>query len=175
MARYEFAEVVLRQEVDGEAVFEDRDVRMFAHGAYERPFDFGAREIFVVEDAVFGMTALAVEFEAAVGRLVEAGAPCDQIADPLGRMAHDQLYGFAVALAGAADHRIPYVLFEGIRRISYRADAALCVVGVALVHLAFRYDGYAPVCGGFQGETQPRGAGAYHQKIGFHTLKMIVL
>ena len=81
MARDEFAQVVLRQEVDGEMVFQHRDAGVPANRLDQRPFDLGAREVFVVEDAVFGMPALVVQFESAVGGFVEACAPFDQVAD----------------------------------------------------------------------------------------------
>ena len=79
VARDELAQMVLRQQVDGEMVFEDRDVRVLFHRLHERPFDLGSREVLVVEDAVFRVTALAVEFETPVGGLVEARAPGDQV------------------------------------------------------------------------------------------------
>ncbi len=172
MARDELAQVVLRQQVDGEAVFEHRDVRMAPHRFDERPFDLGAREVLVVEDAVFGMPAFAVELEAAVGRAVEARAPGDQVADRIGRLAHDAFHGLGIALARAAHERVADVLLECVGRIGHRADAALGIVGVALIHLALGDDGDATALGGFQCEAQAGGAGADNQEIGFHTKKM---
>ena len=46
---------------------EHRDVRVAAHRLDEGPFDLGAREVLVVEDAVLRVAALAVELEASVG------------------------------------------------------------------------------------------------------------
>ena len=54
MARDEFAQMVLREQVDGEVVFENGDVRVALYRLDEGPFDLGARKVFVVEDAVLG-------------------------------------------------------------------------------------------------------------------------
>lgn len=64
-------------------VFENRDVGVLAYRGYQGPFDLSAREVLVVEDTMFGMSAFAVEFEASVGCLVEFRAPGDQVADQL--------------------------------------------------------------------------------------------
>ena len=64
--------MVLRQQVDGEAVFEYGDAGMPADRLDERPFDLGARQVLVVEDAVLGVAAFAVQLETPVGSLVEA-------------------------------------------------------------------------------------------------------
>ena len=160
--------MVLRQQVDGEAVFQHRDVGMPAHRFDERPFDFGPREVFVVEDAVFGVSSFAIEFEAPVGRLVEARAPGDQVADQFRSAPHDQFHGFLVALAGTAHQRVADVLLEGVGFVGHRTDAALGVVGVAFGHFALGHDGDMSVGGGFQREREARSAGADDQKVGFH-------
>ena len=115
MARDEFAQVVLRQEVDGEMVFQHRDAGVPANRLDQRPFDLGAREVFVVEDAGFGMPALAVQFESAVGGFVEACAPFDQVADQLRSTFHDQLDGCLVAFAGSADQGVADMFFRRCR------------------------------------------------------------
>ena len=45
VARDELAQMVLRQQVDGEAVFEYGDAGMPADRLDERPFDLGARPV----------------------------------------------------------------------------------------------------------------------------------
>ena len=125
VARDEFAQMVLRQQVDGEVAFENRDVRMLPHRLHERPFDLGSREVLVVEDAVFRVAALAVEFETPVGGLVEARAPGDQVPDQLRSPSHDQFHGLFVALARSADQRVADVFFERVGGVCHRADTAL--------------------------------------------------
>ena len=169
VARDELAQVVLRQQVDGEVVLQHGDVRVLAHRFDERPFDLGAREVLVVEDAVFGVAALAVELEASVGGLVEARAPGDEVADELRRAAHDQLDGLPVTFAGAADERVLDVFLEGVGGIRHRADAALRIVGVALLHLALGDDRDVSVGCGLECERQACRARADDQKVGFHS------
>ena len=175
VARDEFAQMVLREQVDGEVVFQDRDVRVLADRLDERAFDFGAREVLVVEDPVLGVAAFAVELETAVGRLVEARTPGDQIGDQFGSAAHDQFHGLFVALARPADQRVADVFLEGVGGIRYRADAALCVVGVALDHLALGHDRDMSVGGGFQREGEPCGAGTDNQEVGLHRFLFCIM
>ena len=168
VARDELAQMVLGQQVDGEMVLQHRNIGVAADRFDERPFDLGAREVFVVEDAVFAVAALAVELETSVGGLVEARAPRDQVADAVGGLAHHQLHRFLAALACAADQRVMDMLLERIRGVGHRADAPLGIVGVALFHFALRHDDDMPVGGGLECEGETRGAGADHQKVGFH-------
>ena len=168
MAGDEFAQVVLCQQVDGEMVFENRDVGVLAYRGYQGPFDLSAREVLVVEDTMFGMSAFAVEFEASVGCLVEFRAPGDQVADQLRGPANYQFDGCGVAFAGTADQGVVNMFFESVGCIGHRTDASLGIVGVALVHFPFSYQGNVAVFCGFEGETQSGGAGSDDQKIGFH-------
>ena len=168
VARDEFAQMVLRQQVDGEVAFENRDVGVLAYRGYQGPFDLSAREVLVVEDTMFGMSAFAVEFEASVGCLVEFRAPGDQVADQLRGPANYQFDGCGVAFAGTADQGVVNMFFERVGRIGHRTDASLGIVGVALVHFPFRYQCNVAVFCGFEGETQSGGAGSDDQKIGFH-------
>ena len=164
----EFAQVVLCQQVDGEMVFENRDVGVLAYRGYQGPFDLSAREVLVVEDTMFGMSAFAVEFEASVGCLVEFRAPGDQVADQFRGPANYQFDGCGVAFAGTADQGVVNMFFESVGCIGHRTDASLGIVGVALVHFPFSYQGNVAVFCGFEGETQSGGAGSDDQKIGFH-------
>ena len=170
MAGDELAQMVLRQQVDGEVVLQYGDVGVAAHLLDEGALDFGTREVLVVEDAVLGVSALAVEFKAAVGGLVEARAPGDEVGDELGGAANDQLDRFPVAFAGAADERVLDVLLEGVGSVGHRADTALCVVGVAFVHFALGHEGDVPVGGGLQREAETCRAGTDNQKVGFHKI-----
>ena len=146
---------MLRQQVDGEMVLQHGDVRMFPHGFDQCPFDFGARKVFVVEDAMFGVAPLAVKLEPSVGSFIETRTPFEQVGDQLRRTAHDQFDGCRVAFPCTADQRIVDVFLECIGRIGYRTDAALGIVGVAFVHSAFGHDGDMTVCSGLEGKSKP--------------------
>ena len=168
VASDEFAQVVLRQQVDGEVVLEHRDVRVFADRLDQSPFDLGTRQVLVVEDAVLRVAALAVELEPPVGGLVETRPPGDQVADQLRGPPHDEFDRFGVALAGPADERVVDVFLEGVGGVGNRTDAALGVVGIAFVHLAFGHDCHVTVGRGLQRERESRRAGSDDQKVGFH-------
>ena len=173
VARDELAQMVLRQQVDGEAVFEYGDAGMPADRLDERPFDLGARQVLVVEDAVLGVAAFAVQLETPVGSLVEARTPFDQVPNQLRRPAHDQSDGLFVAFARAADQRVADVFLESVGGVGYRTDAALRIVGVALVHFALRHDGDVSVGGGFERERKACRAGTDNQKVGFHSFASV--
>ena len=149
MARHELAQMVLRQQIDGIVVLQHRDIGMPAYGFGQGPFDLGPRQIFVMEDTVFGV-------------------PRDQIADQFRRTAHDQFNGRRIAFSGTADQRVVDMFLERVGSIGYRADTALGIIGIALVHFAFRDDRHMAVTGGFECEAQACSTGAYHQKIGLH-------
>ena len=147
---------MLRQQVDGVVPFQQGDVGMTPHRSHQRTFDLGARQVLVVQDAVLRVAPLAVQLEPPVGRLVEARAPCDQVADQLGSTAHHQLHGGRIAFSGAAHQRIADVFFERVGGIRHRTDTALRIVGVALVQFAFGDDGDTAVFGRFEREAQTR-------------------
>ncbi len=170
VASDELAQMVLRQQVDGEMVLQHGDVRMVSDRLDQCPFDFGPRQILMVEDAVLRVAAFAVELVASVGSLVESGSPFDQVGDQLRSPSHDQLDGLFAALSGAADHRVANVFLECIGGIGDRADTALGVVGVRFLHFALRHDGDVTVGGGLQGEAESGRARADNQKVGFHTV-----
>ena len=175
VARDEFAQMVLRQQVDGEVAFENRDVRMLPHRLHERPFDLGSREVLVVEDAVLRVSAFAVELETPVGGLVETRAPGYEVGDQFRGPPHDQFHGLLVAFACAADQRVADVFLECVGGVRYRADAALCIIGVALFDRALGDDRNVSVGCGFQRERKARGAGTDNQKVGFHGFFLFLL
>ena len=164
----ELAQMVLGEQVDGKVVLENRDVRVFPYRGDERPFDLGSGEILVVEDSVLGVSSFAVQFEAAVRGLVEAGPPGDQIPDHLRGAAYDQFNRGRIAFAGSADQGVVDVFFECVGSVRNRTDAALGVVRIALLYFAFRYDCNMSVLGRFQRETQTGSTGSDDQKIGSH-------
>ena len=72
--------------------------------------------------------------------LVEVGAPVDQLADPVGRLAHDHLDDFGIAQALAGRQRVGDVVVEAVLGIEHAGDAPLGVVAVALAHLVLGHD-----------------------------------
>ena len=79
MAGYELAQVVLRQQVHGEMVFEYRDVRVLADRLDKGPFDLGADDYLVKP---FGM----MEMVARVKAVLRRAAPCVSRPDALRKL-----------------------------------------------------------------------------------------
>ena len=73
--RHFHTQMVLRDDFHGEMVFQQRDVRRFFHRLDESALNFEARVVSMMENAKFGVSALAVEVERTVFILVEVHAP----------------------------------------------------------------------------------------------------
>ena len=121
-----------------------------------------------MQDAVLGVSTLSMKLKAAIGGLVEACTPGDQILNQLRRTAHDQFHSLAIALTGTADQRILDMFLEGIGLIGHRTDATLGIICVTLGHLAFGDDRNRTALSGFEGKRQACRARTNYQKIGFH-------
>jgi hypothetical protein len=158
-------EVVLGEDIYGKVVLQYVDIAVALYGTNQRALHLGTREVLVVEYAVFGVSALAVERVASLGGFVEACAPLDEVFDALGCAAYHLPYGLLVATPCATDECVVDVLLEGVGRVGNTADATLCVVGVALVHFAFGNDCYSAALGRFEGKTEACNATANNQKI----------
>src|SRR5690606_39700236 len=83
------------------------------------------RDVVGVYHAAGGMPALAGEVELALRVPGEGDAELQQLAHPLGRLAHAELDHLAVAEAGARLERVFHVGLEGVRRVQYGRDPTL--------------------------------------------------
>ena len=173
VARDELAQMVLRQQVDGEAVFEYGDAGCL------RTDSMSARSISAPVRSSWWRMRCSVwppsrfSSKRPSGVLSKRVPPFDQVPNQLRRPAHDQPDGLFVAFARAADQRVADVFLESVGGVGYRADAALRIVGVALVHFALRHDGDVSVGGGFERERKACRAGTDNQKVGFHSFASI--
>ncbi len=102
------------QEVDGEGVLPDVEVRRLADPLDHRPHDLLAGGVAQgVGDAVAAVSALASQDQAVAG-LVELGAPVDQLVDPLRALADDPLDHLAVAERPAGLERVGHVVLDAV-------------------------------------------------------------
>ena len=159
-------EVVLGEHIHGEVVLQNVDVAVALDGAHQCAFHLGTREVLMVEDTVLGVTALTVERVATLGGLVETSTPADEVLDTLGSSLHNLPHGSLIALAGATHKGVLDVFLEGVGWVGNTANTTLGVVGVTLVHFAFRYNSNVSLFGCFEGKTQARNSAADNQKIG---------
>ena len=161
------AQVVLREDVDGEMVLVDVDVVVAFDAFHQGALDLVTGQIVVVQDAVLAVPALAVQIVPSRRVLVELGPPLDQLFDDRRGARDDLLDGRRVADAGPADHRVADVFLERVGFVHDRGDAALRIVGVALAQLALGDDRDPAVFGRFQRKAQSGDAAADNQKIRF--------
>ena len=110
------ARAVVREQVDGEGVVPERDVRRGAGRGDDRPHDLEAGRVAEgVNDAAVAVPAFAGESELPV-LLVELRAPGDEFLDLVRRFADDQFDHLAVAQPVARDERVLDVVLEAVFR-----------------------------------------------------------
>lgn len=105
-------EVVLRDDLHGEVVLQNLNLRVVAHGIHKAALNLEACVVLMVEDAELGMAALAVQVERAVSLLVEVDAPVDEVVDGGRRVLDHMLYGLGVGEPVAGNHRVVNVFLE---------------------------------------------------------------
>ena len=165
------AELLAGDEVDGQVVLEDRDVRLLGDRRQQGPLDLAAGDVLGVENAALGMAALLaeVQFARAVGAgnlaLGKLHAQLDQLRNPRRAFLDDRADGGFLAQAGAGLERVAHVQLEGVLLAGDGGDAALGVVGVGLGAVLLGDDRHAPMRRDLQGEGKPGDAAAEDEKI----------
>ncbi len=145
-------------QIDGEVVFQQRDVRMRAHLVDQRAHYGMPGGVGGVDDAAVPVAALACQVETEFGLLVacEGDTVADQPFDG-GAAVFDDVAGRCfVAEAGARDQGVVDMLVMAVVRVEHRGDAALCPVACAFGQRAFADDDHAAVIGEMQGDGQAR-------------------
>jgi len=159
--------VVLGDEIHGEIMGQHLDVRVFVHAFQQGAFDFVARDVLVVQDAVFGMAALARQIVVFPVHLVEIRAVGYQFADAFGRFFHHVFDYVRMAQPVPGNRRVSHVLVETVGRVHHRRHAALRVFRVRFVLVGLRHDQYFSQRGRLQRKAQPGDPGPDNQKINF--------
>ena len=114
------------QQVDGERVLDDLDLRRPLDGRDQGALDLGSGGVAAgVRDPVPVVAALAGQREDALGAVVEAGAERDQLVHRLGPLADQRPHGVQVAGARPGDEGVVLVLLGGVARPERGGDAAL--------------------------------------------------
>src|SRR5690554_7319827 len=91
-----FAQVVLGNDFHGNVVLEQANVGVVFNGLGEGALYLKSGVVFVVQYAVLGVAALAVQVKFAVLRLVEARTPVHQLLDLLRRFGHHHAHRIGV-------------------------------------------------------------------------------
>ena len=160
-----------QQQVDGQRVLDDLDLRRPLDGGDQRALDLGAGGVAAgVRDAVAVVAALAGQRQLAVGVVVEVGAERDQLAHRLGALVDQHPYGVHVAGAGARDEGVVLVLLGGVPRAERGGDPALGPLGRAGGEHVLGDHQHLAATGSAASEAQRRGqpgdAGADHDDVG---------
>ncbi len=121
--------VVLRDQLDGEVVFQHRDVRFRRDRVQKRALDFRTTPVAGMDDPPGGMAPLESEVQPA-GVPREFHPPLDQFTDPVRALPHQDFDGVSVAESDSGVERVPDVEIEGIVRGEDGGDSALGVIGV---------------------------------------------
>ena len=135
----------VRDEIDGDVVLVEVDVRAAAHPVDHGFLDLATGGIGGVDDAAMAVPAFTRKVQSRGGVRVtlasEAHAVLEQPADVLrtvfDHLAHDGL----VAQACASDQGVLDMGIDGVALVDHRRDSALGVIGVAFGDLAFGDDG----------------------------------
>ena len=115
-----------KEQVDGQRVLDDLDLRRPIDRSDQRALDLRARGVAAgVGDAVAVVTALAGQRQLAVGVVVELRAEGDQLTNRLGAFGHQDAYGLHVARTGPRDEGVALVLLGGVARPERCGDPAL--------------------------------------------------
>ena len=160
--------MVLGDDLHGEVVLLDLDVRITAHGLHQSTLDFGTRVVGMMEDAELGMSALAVQVEGAIFLLVEVHTPADEFLDLLRSLAHHLFDGGTVGDVVAGYHRVLDMLIEVVEfEVRHGGHATLGERGVRLVErgLTDHTDTALVGTGHFQGVAHACHACTDHEKV----------
>ena len=107
-------QVVLSDNLHGEMIFLDIDIRTVAHSLHQTALDFCTRIIGMMKDAELAVTALTVEVELAVLLLIEVDAPLHELLNLLRCHGDNLLHCFIIADVITSNHRVLNVLVEVI-------------------------------------------------------------
>src|SRR5882757_264886 len=91
------AQVVLRDQVQDEPMFDDGNIRLFAYCLQKGPLYLLPRNVLVMQDTKFRMAALSSQLELPTGILIKTGTPVDDLLDTFGTLFHDDLHCMRVA------------------------------------------------------------------------------
>ncbi len=155
----------IQDEIDGRRVLEEGDVLLRVTRGQQRPLDLAAGDVPRVDDAPGRVAALARQIELARGAPVELRAERDEFPDALGALSHRHLHRVRVAEAGAGHQGVLDVGLEGVRGRQHAGDAALGVLGVALVALTLGEHGDGAVPGCLKGEREAGHAATQDKEI----------
>ena len=120
-------QVVLSDNLHGEMIFLDGDIRTMAHCLHQSALYLGSSVILMVEDAELRVTALTMEVKLTVLIPVEVDTPFHEFTYLLRRIPHHLLHSLGIRDIVAGNHRVLDVLVEIIElQVCHRSHSTLC-------------------------------------------------
>jgi hypothetical protein len=153
------AEFPAEDQIDGQVVLGDRDGWMLPATVQQGALEHAPGQVLAVQDPAAGMAALAAQIVGGIGLVagpLEAGAGLQQAVDQARAGLHHAPDDLFTVQAVAGDQGVADVQVEMVQRREDRRDAALGVVGVALLRVLLGDDANLAMRGRQQGELQPR-------------------
>ncbi len=121
-----------------------------------------------MENAALAVSALARQVPRTVFLLREFDAAVYQIADSLGRMLADFAHDVLFAQPGAGNHGVFHMLVERVGRIHHATDAALGIIGIAILQAFFRDKDDFAFIRELEGGDKPGHAGTDDKVVAIH-------
>ena len=155
---------MLGDEIHGEMVFKDGDIRILFSSGDQGLFQGATGHVLSMHDAVAAVSSFSTQIKRSVfGALpVELDTDFQQLANPLRTGAHNQLHHFRVTQPITRIQRVLHVKLKGIVRTQDRGNSSLGVVGAGLQLIFLGHHGHGTKLRRFQSETQARHSTANH-------------
>jgi hypothetical protein len=151
-------------EIHGDHVRDQRDVRMLESGRLERLLHSRPRRVGDMDDPAETVPPFTRQVQCAAF-IGERDAQFDKPLDGLGCGLDDMLNHLPVVQSGAGDHRVVDVRFEAVAFLEHRGDPALRPAGGALSQRALGDHRDLAVLGEVQRSRQSGRAGADDQHV----------
>ena len=170
-ARSTLFQLLRGNQIDGNMVFKDFNVRPLSDGREQRALNFPAGDILGVQNATLRVSPFPAQVQLASAvrsrafPLGKLHSQLDQFGDSLRPFLNNCPDHFLFAESRARLQRVTHVQLERVLLRGDRRDAALGIVRIRFGAVFLRDDGHAPVRRDFQREGQARDAAAEDEKI----------
>ena len=107
-----YAQVVLRDNLNGIMVFQNGNILVLPHGRHQSALYFEPGIVGMMQNAKVAVSAFAVQIVLSFSVLIKFHAPLHKRFDGVGRITHNVFHGGQVRNIVACDYRIVDVLFK---------------------------------------------------------------
>src|SRR5579859_1660976 len=130
----EVTQVMLGDQVDDKPMLDDLDILLLAYRVQQCPFYLFSRDIFMVQDAEFGMAAFLPQLEIPFRVLIKAGPPIDNILYAFRPFLDDYFHRMRVTEPVSGDQGVLNMLIIAvILQVRNPCYSALGILGIGLI------------------------------------------